>query len=153
MKQIEKVSENKNYTAVNIGTLADLQKYSFIHPKNGQTVTGKVFLKEVTHSTGTEISFTTIPPHTELPYFHIHAKDEETYIILQGSGFYQVDDDCFPISEGSVIRVAPEGVRGLTNTSDVPMTYICIQSKESSLEEHSSDDGQRIPVNPKWREI
>ena len=151
MKQIQKISENDNYTAVNIGSLSELQEYSFIHPKNGQTVTGKVFVKEATKSTGTEISFTTIPPHSELGYFHTHTKDEETYIILKGSGFYQVDDDCFPISEGSVIRVAPAGLRGLYNASDEPMVYICVQSKENSLEEHTSDDGQRIPVIPKWR--
>lgn len=151
MKQIEKISTNKNYTAVNIGLLDKLQDYSFLHPKTGQTVTGKVFLKEATCATGTEVSFTTIPPHTELPYFHIHTKDEETYIILKGSGYYQVDDNCFPISEGSVIRVAPEGVRGLCNTSDDPMIYICIQSKENSLEEHTTDDGKRTPVNPMWR--
>ncbi len=151
MKQIEKISENKNYTAVNIGNLNELREYSFIHPKTGQEVTGKVFVKEATKATGTEISFTTLPPRTELPYFHFHNKDEETYIILKGSGYYQVDDDCFPITEGSVIRVAPQGIRGLCNTSDETMVYICIQAKENSLEEHTTDDGGRVPCEPKWR--
>jgi mannose-6-phosphate isomerase-like protein (cupin superfamily) len=151
MKQTEKISENKNHTAINAGSLDKLSDYSFIHPKNGQEVRGKVFVREATKATGTEISFTTLPPQSELPYFHIHNKDEETYIILKGSGYFQVDDDCFPISEGSVIRVAPEGKRGLCNTSDAEMVYICIQSKENSLEEHSSDDGERVTVEPKWR--
>jgi mannose-6-phosphate isomerase-like protein (cupin superfamily) len=153
MKQIEKISENKNHTAVNVGKLDDLTGYSFIHPKTGLEVTGKVFVKEATKATGTEISFTTLPPRTELPYFHFHNKDEETYIIIKGSGYYQVDDDCFPIAEGSVIRVAPQGVRGLCNTSDEPMVYICIQSKEKSLEEHTAEDGRRTPVEPKWRTL
>ncbi len=153
MKRIENISENKNYTAVNIGRLDALDDYSFIHPKTKQTVTGKVFIKEATRATGTEISFTTLPPHTELPYFHFHNKDEETYIILKGSGYYQVDDDCFPIAEGTVIRVAPQGKRGLCNTSDIPMVYICVQSKEKSLEEHTSDDGSRIACEPKWRKL
>lgn len=144
MKEIETISKNENYTAINVGSFNELQDYSFVHPKNGQTVTGKVFVKELTQATGMEISFTTIPPHKELGYFHIHNKDEETYIILKGSGFYQVDDDCFPIKEGSVIRVAPKGVRSLCNTSDEEMVYICIQSKEHSLEEYSSDDGSRV---------
>jgi mannose-6-phosphate isomerase-like protein (cupin superfamily) len=151
MKQIEKISENKNYTAVNIGKIDELPDYSFIHPKTKQEVTGKVFVKKDTCSTGTEISFTTLPPRTELPYFHFHNKDEETYIILKGNGYYQVDDDCFPISEGSVIRVAPQGIRGLCNTSDEPMVYICVQSKEKSLEEHTTEDGGRIACEPKWR--
>lgn len=108
MKKVEMISENKNYTAVNIGRLQDVETYSLIHPKLRTEIKGKVFLKNPTKSTGTEISFTTIPPKSELGYFHIHKKDEETYIILKGSGFYQVDEDCFPIQEGSVIRVAPD---------------------------------------------
>ena len=151
MKQIEKISENKNYTAVNIGGFENLADYSFVHVKTKQEVRGKVFVKEATKTTGTEISFTVLPPRTELPYFHFHNKDEETYIILKGSGYYQVDDDCFPITEGSIIRVAPQGKRGLCNTSDTEMVYICIQSKENSLEEHTTDDGERIVVEPKWR--
>jgi mannose-6-phosphate isomerase-like protein (cupin superfamily) len=151
MKEIEKISENKNYTAVSIGNLDELTDYSFIHPKTNREVRGKVFVKDATGATGTEISFTSIPPRSELPYFHIHNKDEETYIILKGSGYYQVDDDCFPIAEGSVIRVAPQGKRGLCNTSDVTMIYICVQSKENSLEEHTTDDGERVKCVPKWR--
>lgn len=150
MKKPTLISENKNYTAVNIGSLQDVSAYSLIHPKLKHEIKGKVFLKEPTKSTGTEISFTTIPPKSELGYFHLHYKDEETYIILKGSGFYQVDDDCFPIQEGSVIRVAPEGARSLCNTSDEPMVYLCIQSKQNSLEEHTTDDGKRVKLTPKW---
>lgn len=151
MKRIQKSAENKNYTAVNIGSLQDLAEYSMVHPKTKATIKGKVFLKKATRSTGTEISFNALPPKTDVRYFHIHNKDEETYIILQGEGFYQVDDDCFPIAEGSVIRVSPAGVRSLCNTSETTMVYLCVQSKENSLEEHTTDDGTRINYLPKWK--
>ena len=153
MKQIEKISENKNYTAVNVGSIDQWVDYSLIHPKTGAEVKGKVFVKQPTKATGTEISFTTLPPKSEVPYFHYHQKDEETYIILKGTGYYQVDDDCFAIREGSVIRVAPQGKRGFCNTSDEPMVYICIQSKENSLEEHTTDDGKRVEGHPKWKDL
>ncbi len=110
-----------------------------------------LFLKDATKATGTEISFNSLPPQTEQPYFHIHRKNEETYIILKGFGFFQVDEDCFSIKEGSVIRVAPQGKRGICNSSDETMIYMVIQSKENSLEEHTSADGERLPVEPKWR--
>ena len=113
MKQIEKLSENTNYSAVDLGNLDDLRDYSLIHPVNKKLIEGKVFLKDATKATGTEISFNSLPPHSEQPYFHIHRKNEETYIILKGSGFFQVDEDCFNIKEGSVIRVAPQGKRGM----------------------------------------
>ncbi len=150
MKKVEVISESKNYTAVDLGRFDDIEQYSLIHPKLGTEIKGKVFLKDPTKSTGTEMSFTTIPPKSELGYFHMHNKDEETYIILKGSGYYQVDDDCFPIQEGSVIRVAPEGVRSLCNTSEENMVYLCIQAKENSLEEYTTEDGKRVAVTPKW---
>lgn len=153
MKHSEKISENKDYTAVNIGSIDEVKNHSLIHPKLKTEIKGKVFLKELTKSTGTEISFTSVPPKTELGYFHIHNKDEETYIILKGSGFYQVNDDCFPIKEGSVIRVAPEGVRSLCNTSEEDMVYICVQSQKDSLEEHTTDDGSRLVYDSKLKEL
>jgi mannose-6-phosphate isomerase-like protein (cupin superfamily) len=151
MKPIEKLSENINYSAVNLGTLDDLKDYSLIHPVSKRLIEGKVFLKDSTKSTGTEISFNSLPPNSEQPYFHIHKKNEETYIILKGFGFFQVDEDCFNIKEGSVIRVAPKGKRGICNTSNEDMIYLVIQSKENSLEEFTTNDGERLPVEPKWR--
>lgn len=151
MKTIEKLSENAHYSAVDLGNLNDLMQYTLVHPVNNKLLEGKVFLKEPTKASGTEISFNSLPPQTEQPYFHIHRKNEETYIILKGVGFFQVDDDCFSIREGSVIRVAPAGKRGIRNASDDTMVYMVIQSKENSLEEYSTADGERVPVVPKWR--
>lgn len=151
MKQIEKLSESTYYSAINLGNLNDLMDYSLIHPVSKKKLEGKVFLKNATKSTGTEISFNSLPPQSEQPYFHIHRKNEETYIILNGFGFFQVDEDCFGIKEGSVIRVAPQGNRGICNSSDESMIYMVIQSKENSLEEYTTADGERLPCEPKWR--
>ncbi|MDD2799506.1 MAG: cupin domain-containing protein [Bacteroidales bacterium] len=151
MKQIEKISENNHFTAVNVGKFEDVMDYTLIHPINKKLVEGKVFLKDATNATGTEISFNQLSPRSEQPYFHIHRKNEETYIILKGFGFFQVDEECFEIKEGSVIRVAPSGKRGICNTSNGTMNYMVIQSKEYSLEEHTTADGERLPVEPKWR--
>ena len=151
MKEIEKLSKNAFYTAVNLGDLDDIMDYSLVHPVNKRLIEGKVFLKDPTNATGTEISFNSLAPHSEQPYFHIHRKNEETYIIIKGFGFFQVDEDCFEIKEGSVIRVAPQGKRGISNSSDETMIYMCVQSKENSLEEYTTKDGERIPYEPKWR--
>lgn len=150
MAQVETISESKNYTAVNIGSLDNIEEFSLIHPKNKAEIKGKVFLKDATAATGTEISFQMLPAGEELGYFHIHNQNEETYIILKGSGYFQVDNDSFPVSEGSVVRVAPAGKRGLCNSSEQPMLYMVIQSKENSLEQWSSDDGERVQWNRNW---
>lgn len=150
MKSIEIISENKDYTAINIGSLNKLTEHTLVHPKTKQEIIGKVFLKAKTKATGTEISLSTLPPKTELSYFHTHKENEETYIIIKGSGNFQVNEDCFPITEGSVIRVTPSAKRGLRNSSDETMIYIVIQSRENSLNQYSSDDGERVPCEKKW---
>ncbi len=151
MKKIQKLSENNSYTAVNLGNLEDLKDFGLVHPVSQKVVEGKVFLKEATRATGTEISMNSVPAHTALSYFHRHRKNEETYIILKGSGSFQVDDDCFDIREGSVIRIAPQGKRSLKNTSDEPLIYMVIQSRENSLEEYSTADGEKVSVEAQWK--
>lgn len=141
MDKIKKVAENKNFTAVDYGKLSLLP----------ETANGKAFLKEATKASGTEISLSVLPAKTELPIFHSHKQNEETYLILSGSGKFQVDDQCFDISEGSVVRVAPAGVRGMTNTSDQQMIYLVVQSKEGSLEQYSMEDGILLEATPLWK--
>lgn len=140
MNKVENLAESRNFTAVNIG------KLSLIWERAG----GKIFLKELTNSTGTEVSISVLPPKTDLPIFHSHKQNEETYIILNGKGKFQVDDQCFDISEGSVVRIAPAGLRGMTNSSDEQMIYIVIQSKENSLEQYTREDGVIEEVSPLW---
>ena len=151
MKEIKKLSEDKNYTAIDLGSLDELMEYSLIHPVNKQEIEGKVFLKDATKASGSEISFNSLPPKSEQPYFHIHRKNEETYIILKGFGFFQVDGKVIDIKEGSVIRVGPEGIRGIRNCSNEIMTYLVVQAKENSLEEYTTADGTRVDFDPKWK--
>lgn len=100
---IKQVSESRNHTAVNLGKLNQLL----------ERANGKIFLKESTNATSTEISIGVLPAKTDLPFFHSHKQNEETYIVLSGTGKFQVDEESFPISEGSIIRVAPSGLRGM----------------------------------------
>lgn len=151
MKKVKQIAKGEGYMAVHTGALESLGEYAVFHPKLKTEIVGKLFLKELTGATGTEISFNSLPPHTEVPYFHRHTDNEETYIILKGAGDFQIDEDCFPISEGSVIRVAPRPSRGMRNASDEPMIYMVVQSKENSLGNYSSEDGTRTQVNPKWK--
>ena len=103
---------------------------------------GKQFVKDATGATSCEISFGTLPSGVAVPFFHSHKSNEENYIILSGAGKFQVDDDVFDIAEGSVIRVSTECDRNLKCTSAEPMTYICIPSKEGSLEGYTMTDAE-----------
>lgn len=103
---------------------------------------GKQFVKEATGATSCEISFGTMPTGQAVPFFHSHKANEENYIILSGAGKFQVDDEVFDISGGSVIRVSTGCDRNLKCTSAEPMTYICIQAKEGSLGAYTANDAE-----------
>lgn len=103
---------------------------------------GKQFVKEATGATSCEISFGTLPTGAAVPFFHSHKVNEENYIILSGAGKFQVDRDVFDITEGSVIRVSTNCDRNIKCTSAEPMTYICIQAKEGSLEGYTMTDAE-----------
>lgn len=112
-------------------TVGDIRKFE-----------GKQFVKEATGATSCEISFGTLPTGQTVPFFHSHKANEENYIILSGAGKFQVDDEAFDISGGSVIRVSAGCDRNLKCTSAEPMTYICIQAKEGSLGAYTANDAE-----------
>ena len=144
MKKAELISNGNNYSAIHVGPLNDVTGYSLIHPKSGNEIKGKIFTKEYLNTTGMEISFQTLQAGTDVGYFHIHRKNEEVYIIMDGQGEFQVDENRFSVCEGSMVRIAPKGARRIYNTSDKPMTFMVIQAKSGSLEEYSTGDGERV---------
>jgi len=71
---------------------------------------------------------------------------EELYIFLKGKGKFCVDGDWFEVQEGSVIKVAPNGIRTWRSSSSEELLFIVIQAKAGTLEGGSIQDG--IPVKP-----
>ncbi|WP_301205799.1 cupin domain-containing protein [uncultured Duncaniella sp.] len=128
MNELVMVESGNKFTHASVGALRGFE--------------GKQFVKEVTGATSCEISFGTLPSGESVPFFHSHKGNEENYIILSGSGKFQVDDKVFDISEGSVVRVATGCDRNLKCTSEVPMSYICIQAREGSLVDYTMTDAE-----------
>lgn len=128
MSDIKIMNKGEKYAHATIGCISDFE--------------GKQFVKEATEATSCEISFGTLPTGTSVPFFHSHKANEENYIILSGAGKFQVNDEVFDISEGSIIRVSPGCDRNLKCTSAKPMTYICIQAKDGSLEGYTMTDAE-----------
>lgn len=123
-----------------IKTLNKGDKFAHASVGSLHTFEGKQFVKDATGATSCEMSFGTLPSGVAVPFFHSHKENEENYIILSGSGKFQVNDDVFDIAEGSVIRVATNCDRIIKCTSEEPMCYICIQAKEDSLGGYTMDD-------------
>ncbi|HTX89354.1 MAG TPA: cupin domain-containing protein [Bacteroidales bacterium] len=150
MKNPDILSEGVHHTAIHLGKMENLAEYTMIHPKLQTEVKGKIFTGEKLKSTGSEISFTVLPPYKEIPFIHQHHRHEEIYVILKGSGQFRVDDATFDISEGTVIRVSPEGKRTYRNTSPEPLIFLCIQSCHGSLQGFNVSDGFRTPGETAW---
>lgn len=128
MSELKMLNSGNKFDHTSVGTLQDFE--------------GKQFVKDVIDSTSCEISFGTLPTGAAVPFYHSHKENEEHYIILSGSGRFQVDDEAFDIAAGSVVRVATHCDRNLKCTSQEPMTYICIQAKEGSLGNYTQSDAE-----------
>lgn len=146
---MKKISEGTNYTAATVGKFDDLQQHVY-HLAPGIDIPGKVFIGETLKCTGTEVSFQIMPPSMGVDFLHSHQAHEELYIVIKGSGEYQVDDRIFAIDEGSIVRIAPAGKRSWRNTGDVPMVMMTIQSMNGSLNELGVADGVMLQEPIKW---
>ncbi|MBR3725906.1 MAG: cupin domain-containing protein [Bacteroidales bacterium] len=137
MKQIETIRTGKNYAAVNVGKMNEIIEHEL--PMGPDvTIKGKVFVGQAVGATGSELSFQTLVPGQDSGFLHTHKTHEELYFILKGEGQYQVDGEVFPVSEGAVIRVSPDGKRALKNTGSENLTMLCIQYKANSFTEADS---------------
>ena len=87
---------------------------------------------------GSELSFQTLVPGQDSGFLHTHKTHEELYIILRGEGTYQVDGEQFPVSEGTIVRVSPDGRRALKNTGSENLTMLCIQYRANNFTEADS---------------
>lgn len=151
MKQIEKISTGKNYAAVNVGKMNEIIEHEL--PMGPDVIIkGKVFAGQAVGATGSELSFQTLVPGQDSGFLHTHKTHEELYIILKGEGHYQVDGEVFPVSEGAIIRVSPEGKRALKNTGNENLTMLCIQYKANSFNEADSPmtDGEILQEKLTW---
>ena len=150
MKTVETIQSGKNFTAVNVGKLSDIKDY--VLPFGDIEIPGKVFVGQTLQATGSEFSFQTLVPGQDSGFLHSHKTHEELYFILRGQGEYQVDGEVFPVTEGSIIRVAPEGKRALKNTGNDEMLMLCIQHRANSFgkDDTPADDGVILNEELKW---
>ena len=133
------VSDNAKFTTINFGPCNDFGKYELKDPTGKVIAKGKLFLQDLLHMTGAQISINEIPAGVSGPFFHLHKENEEIYFIVSGTGEYQVEEEVVPISEGSFIRVSPHASHNLKNTGKAPLVFLCIQVRANSLGDISKD--------------
>ena len=149
MKQVEKISGGTNFTAITVGNLSELSNYVLTLSPEVQ-IPGKVFLGGALNTTGAEISLQSFAVGSQTGFLHKHKNHEEIYLFIAGKGEFQVDGEIFTVSEGSLVRVAPEGIRSVRNTGDVELVMLCIQYTANSFTAEDAADGDILADEVKW---
>lgn len=144
------VKTGKNFSAVSLGPLAQLDQYKLEVPALKREVRGKLFIKEMLAFTGMQVSFNKLPAGISVPFYHQHKENEEAYIFVGGEGQMQVDGETFPVKEGTIVRVSTEGSRCLRNNSSEPLYYLCVQARQDSLNIDTFEDGVRGDAPVSW---
>jgi len=67
--------------------------------------------REALNAKETGVSYFRLRPGKRSPFAHRHARAEEVYVVLGGSGRIKLDDQLFEVRPLDAIRVAPEVVR------------------------------------------
>lgn len=149
MKQIQKLAEANNFSAINLGKFAGVKDYVLeLSPEI--RIPGKVFGGQVLGATGSEFSLQVFEPGQETGFLHTHINHEELYFFLSGNGQFQVDGHMFSVEEGSVVRVAPDGKRSVRNNGLEPLVMLCVQYRGNTFNAEDAADGNILPDSVTW---
>ena len=149
MKQVKTVASATNFKAINVGKLNEVSDY-VLELGPDVKIPGKVFGGQALGATGGDFSFQVFQPGTETGFLHTHKTHEELYFFLSGEGQFQVDGEIFPVSEGSVVHVAPAGVRSVRNNGSAPLIMLCVQYKGDTFTADDAADGVILNEPVKW---
>ena len=149
MKQIETIATAANFSAVNVGKLNELSDY-VLELGPDVKIPGKVFGGAALGATGAEFSFQMFQPGTETGFLHTHKTHEELYFFFSGRGEFQVDGQVIPVEEGSIVRVAPAGVRSVRNNGETPLVMLCVQYRGATFTAEDAADGNILSEPVKW---
>jgi mannose-6-phosphate isomerase-like protein (cupin superfamily) len=110
----------------------------------------KIFIGKQLELTGSEISINHFNPRKGSSFLHAHKRNEEVYIITKGAGSFYIDGEEFPVSEGSIVKVKPEGIRAIKADNNSELNFICIQTDSNSLKQATREDGVISQKKTSW---
>lgn len=90
--------------------------------------------------TGAEVSINNIPAAACVPFVHHHKENEEIYFIFEGKGKMIIDEEEVLLKNGDFIRVSPNAKRQMFAANDMGISFICIQTKQNSLDAYTKTD-------------
>jgi uncharacterized cupin superfamily protein len=78
--------------------------------------------------------------------YHFHYAQEEAFVVLEGQGSLRVAGEMLPIGEGDTIFIPPGPAypHQIVNTSDAPLKYLSISTRESPEIVEYPDSGKYL---------
>ncbi len=101
---------------------------------------GRVELHDILSLTGAEVSINNLPAKANVPFIHSHKNNEEVYGVIAGKGKAVIDGEEINLVAGDWLKISPASKRQFFAAEDEGISYICIQTKENSLEGFTTDD-------------
>lgn len=92
------------------------------------------------------ISIDTLAPGMRGCPYHFHHAQEEAFVILRGEGTLRVAGEMLPVRAGDTIFIppGPEYPHQLINTSDAPLEFLSISTKDSPELVEYPDSGKYL---------
>lgn len=143
-KQLDGKVSGKNFEKIDLGAFDKVGEYIMENKDLKLENKGKIFIHNIMHLTGSEISINSVQAHTTAPFKHKHKENEEVYIILEGNGVMEIDGQQIDVKEGSVVKVNPAGIRSIDNNSDKELIFLVMQTKANSLNGYTLTDAEIV---------
>ncbi len=69
------------------------------------------FVRDALEAEHSGLSYQRYAPNFRTPFGHRHGQQEETYIVVSGSGRLKLDDDVIDLRQWDAVRIAKETMR------------------------------------------
>jgi uncharacterized cupin superfamily protein len=89
-------------------------------------------------------SIDTLPPGKRGCPYHFHHAQEELFIVLEGTGTLRVAGEMLPLRAGDVVFIppGPQFPHQIINTSDAPLRFISVSTRDSPEVVEYPDSGK-----------
>lgn len=92
------------------------------------------------------ISIDIVAPGMRSCPYHFHYAQEEAFVVLEGAGSLRVSGEMLPLAAGDVVFIpaGPEYPHQIINTSDAPIKYLSISTRDSPEVVEYPDSGKYL---------
>ena len=104
-----------------------------------------------TAATKLGISIDVVAPGMRGCPYHFHYAQEEAFVVLEGCGTLRVAGEMLPIGPGDTIFIPPGPAypHQIVNTSDAPLKYLSISTRETPEVVEYPDSGKYLAAAPR----